>query len=190
MSGVFIATYVALWIVVLLQAVLLIGLTKALHEMRSEQTEGATFQGRPVPKFSARDLVGNTVSSATISGAPAALLFVSPNCDSCMVTLDELKPLATDRSRGLFVICDGTTADCSQLALDYRITAPVIADENAELKRLFGVAGTPVAVRVNARGVIESHGEPARGDELEEFLASGVKSNNGVAEPTIGEVRV
>ena len=171
MIGPFVISYVALWILVLVQAAILIGVTRALYELRDEYADQPSLRGRRVPQFSAIDLWGQSVSSESIAGKPAALLFVSPDCSSCMVTLAELKPLVSDATRRLIVVCGGGNDDCHRLALDSGVTVPVVADEDGELRQLFAISGTPMAVRISAHGVIESYGEPARGEELERLLA-------------------
>jgi hypothetical protein len=85
--------------------------------------------------------------------------------------LAELRALASDASRDLTVVCEGEEAGCRELAAEYRLAHPMVADANGELKRLFGVSGTPMAVRITAEGVIDSYGEPAR-EELEQLLAT------------------
>lgn len=170
MPAPFVISYVALWILVVVQGLILLGLTRALYELRQEYAEQPSFRGRRVPQFAAVDLWGEPVSSESIADKPTVLLFVSPDCSSCMVTLAELKPLATDATRHLVVVCSGGNDDCRQLALDHDLTVPVVADEDGELMRLFGISGTPIAVRISAHGVIESYGEPARGEELERLL--------------------
>jgi peroxiredoxin len=167
----FLISYVALWVVVLVQAAILIGVTRALYELRAEYTDEPSLRGRRAPQFSAVDLWGRPISSESIAGKRAVLLFVSPDCSTCMVTLSELKPLVRDGTRRLVVVCGGKTDDCLRLALDHELTIPVVADEDGEIKSLFAINGTPMAVRISAHGVIESHGEPARGEELEQLLA-------------------
>jgi peroxiredoxin len=139
--------------------------------LRDEYAEQPSLRGRRVPQFSAVDLLGQSVSSDSITGKPAVLLFVSPDCSTCTVTLAELKPLVNDASRRLIVVCGGAIDECRRLALDHEVTVPVVADEDGELRRLFAISATPRAVRVSAHGVIESYGEPARGEELERLIA-------------------
>lgn len=192
MPGPFVLSYVALWVLVILQTLILIGLTRALYELRQgyEAARPRSLQGHRVPDFSAIDLSGSSVSTASLAGEPAALLFVSPNCPSCMVSLAELRALANDSTRGLVIVCRGGEADCRQLAVEYQLTVPVVPDEDGELMRLFGVSGTPIAVRINADGVIESYGEPVRGEDLEEFFAHSGPAEEARPAPTGSEKTV
>lgn len=170
MSELFVASYVGLWILVLLQGVILLGVTRGLYEVRKEFTE-PSLKGRRVPTFSTVDIWGKPLSSDSIMGMPTVMLFVSPDCSTCTVTLEELKPLVNDKTRGLVIVCGGAGDECRQLALDYELSVPIVADADDELKRLFEVTGTPLGVRISAQGVVESHGEPARGELFEELAA-------------------
>jgi peroxiredoxin len=172
MPDLFAVSYVALWVLVVLQALILLGLTRAFAEMRGGRAEKPSMQGRPVPTFSAMDLAGNEVSTTSIAGRPVVLLFVSPTCASCRVTLAELRGIASDSTRDLIVVCAGGEDDCRMLATDYQLTRPVVVDANGELKLQFGISGTPMAVRISATGTIESYGEPVRGEDLEALLAT------------------
>lgn len=173
MPDVFAISYAALWILVVLQALILLGLTRAFAEMRGATPERPSLKGQRAPQFSAVDLAGHPITTATMAGKPAVLLFVSPSCASCRVTLAELRAIASDTTRDLTVVCEGEDAGCRELAAEYSLAHPMVADASGELKRIFGVIGTPMAVRISAEGVIESYGEPAR-EELEQLLtASG-----------------
>lgn len=172
MPDLFVISYVALWVLVVLQTLILLGLTRAFAEMRGGGAEQPSLKGRPVPKFSGTDLFGNEVSTTSIAGRPAVFLFVSPTCASCRVTLAEFRGVSSDASRDLFVVCAGGVDDCRQLAADYQLTRPVVVDHSGELKLQFGISGTPMAVRISPTGIIESYGEPVRGEELEQLLAA------------------
>ena len=178
MPDLFAVSYVALWVLVILQALILLGLTRAFAEMRGGGAGGdqSSMKGRPVPRFSAMDLAGNEVSATSIAGKPVVLLFVSPACASCRVTLAELRGIASDSTRDLIVVCSGGEDECRMLATDYELRRPVVVDADGELKLQFGISGTPMAVRISATGVIESYGEPVRGEDLEELLATSVAS--------------
>lgn len=181
MPAQFVISYYALWLLVVLQTLILLGVTRALYDMR-RQSWGAQ-PGRRVPQFSVVDLSGRDVSAASLVGAPAVLLFVSPSCQSCMLTLDELKALASDGKRGLTIVCEAEDEDCRRLAATYQLTASVVPDGAGTLRTLFGVPGLPAAVRIDANGVIESYGRPARGKELEEILAGLLDTDDTTTSP-------
>jgi peroxiredoxin len=166
-------SYAALWIVVIVQAAILVGVMRSLYEVRQRDRAAdlSLVKGQPVPEFATVDLSGRPVSTATFTGEAAVLLFVSPNCQNCMVALAELQALASDPARRLFIFCYAAPDDCQRLAADYEITVPVIADEDGRLKRMFGVTSTPMAVRVDADGFIQSYGSPVRGEEFEHLAA-------------------
>jgi peroxiredoxin len=172
MSTPLLVSYVALWILVGVQTLILLGLTNALHALRQQgrSSDAADWQGRRIPEFSAVDLSGQDVSASSLAGKAAVLLFVSPNCASCVITQAEVRVMAADRARELVVVCRADEEDSRRFAAKHELTGSVIADEDGTLTELFEVWRPPMAVRVRADSIIESYGTPLRGDEVEEAL--------------------
>lgn len=167
MSLPFYVSYVALWILVIVQSLLLLGVVRLVYQLQGSATAGKQLQnGQEVPRFSTVDLTGAPVRSADFAGRLTALLFVSPTCPSCMTTLDELDALRQKARGNVVVICGAGHADCSQLAERYRLGVPTVADEDGELARRFGIPGTPTAVLINEQNRIQSYGQPKHGEEL------------------------
>jgi peroxiredoxin len=173
MSTPLLVSYVALWLVVGLQTLVLLGLTHALHAQRQEggPVQAAAWRGRRVPAFRAVGIGGETVAPDTLAGRPSVLLFVSPNCPTCIITRAEVHVLARNPDRQLVVVCRADDEDSRRFAARHELTGPVVADEDGELSGLFDVNSPPTAVRVDAEGIVESYGRPVRSDELEALEA-------------------
>lgn len=183
MTVAFYASYVALWVLVVLQTVVLLGVTRALHDARQS---GAlmddltdTLRGKEAPAFSAEALSGEMITGAEYMGRQTALLFVSPDCETCAVTLTELEALRSKTSGSVILMCRSTREKCRQLAATYRLNVPVIVDEKLELSRLFRVAGAPTAVLIGADGRIEAYGMPMSADDLEETMREHAWETDG-----------
>lgn len=131
------------------------------------QIDEAAMSGMPAPAFVAADLKGQTLSNEDLDGRPAVLLFVSPDCQNCLVTLEELEALHSKVDGAVIVVCRSEAARCVQLAETYDLAVPVIADEDLSLSRVFGVSGAPTAVLLDADGLIESYGHPMKPEDLE-----------------------
>lgn len=162
-------SYAALWILVILQSVILLGLVRMVSQL---QQSGATSNstatsGEEAPQFSAVDLSGKTINNADFAGRLTALLFVSSRCPSCMTTLAELNALAYKSMGNMIVICRTGREDAEMLAETYKLNVPVIADEDDRISQLFGITSVPTAVLINARNRIQSVGYPLR-EELEQ----------------------
>jgi len=177
-SAPFVLSYVVLYVIVILQGILLLGAVRAIHELRrghvapeaTEEPDGERLLNQEVPSFTAVDVSGITVGTEQLRGRSSVVLFVSPNCPSCMLTLDELNAVSAKSNGNVLVVCGADAEDCRALARDYDLTAPVVADEGATLKKLLDVTSTPTAVLLNAGNRIVSYGHPVRGEELEEMM--------------------
>jgi peroxiredoxin len=120
--------------------------------------------GEPAPDFSLPDLSGQTVSLADFRGDETLVLFWRPSCGFCQRMLPDLKAWEArspaDAPR-LLVVSTDSVADNQAMGL----RSPVLLDQDGmRVGRLFGAAGTPMAVRVDAEGKIASElaaGAPA-----------------------------
>jgi peroxiredoxin len=180
MSAPFAISYAALWALVVLQALLLIGLTRLVHQLREGRTadaarapqrgEGERLAGQLAPLIDGVDVNGTRVRSDELGGPLNAILFVSPRCSNCMVSLDELNALRHKVDGHVMAVCLGTADECRLLVEDLDLTMPVVADPDQRISASFDVTHTPTAVTVNKRGRIVQYGHPGRDAELEALL--------------------
>ncbi|MGI8589095.1 MAG: peroxiredoxin family protein [Chloroflexia bacterium] len=188
-SVVFYLSYAALWVLVILQSLILLGLVRMVYQLQRTGVVGSSSEGigdlslRPgqeAPEFSAVDLSGAPISSADFHGLKA-ILFVSPNCPSCTLTLYEMQALKYKASGNVLVVCRANRDECIRLAERHELDIPTVADEDERISRLFGVSSVPVAVLINDDGRIRSYGYPQR-DELEKALGT---TPEGDAQPQV-----
>src|SRR6266542_4230509 len=121
MSSIFYLSYAALWALVIIQSLILLGLVRMVVQL---QQTGATANGNvaalgDAPQFSTVDLTGKPISNADFAGRLTALLFVSAKCPSCMTTLVELKALGYKAMGNVIVICQARREDTEALAETY-----------------------------------------------------------------------
>lgn len=171
-------SYALLWVVVLFQTFLLLGMLRTLYSLQHQNPPPPTpgtkehLAGQPIPAFSATDLAGARVDSGELSRQLTALLFVSPECGTCAVTLDELEQLKVKAEGNVVVICRSDAASCRALVEEHGLTSvQVVADEDEKVSQLLGIDGVPTAVLVND-GHVLTYGQPMRGEELEQMMAS------------------
>lgn len=172
----------ALCVVVAFHTMVLLGLTRALHGLQQgapmdSMPTGLT--GQPVPDFTARALTGEIIDREYLVGHETALLFVSPDCGTCGVTLSELDALNSRTNGKLVVFCRSTTDRCAQLADTYRLDVPVVVDEQLDYSRLLEVAGAPTAVLIGADGRVERYGQPMTGEDLNEMVLTSADGHHG-----------
>ena len=175
MSNPFYISYAALWLLVVLQSLVLLGLVRIVYQL--QQGSAVTGlgpmnleSGQKAPLFNATDLSGTAVRSTDFAGRLTALLFVSPTCQSCTTTLAEMKALNHKVDGNVVVICRAKHEECVQLAERYELDVPTIADEEEHLSQLFGISLVPTAILINSNNRIQSYGNPVRGEELEQMM--------------------
>lgn len=172
-------SYIALWAVVVLDSLLLLGIVRIVSQLQRSRAESGTRWGdRPepgelAPAFRTVDLDGNPVSSDDFAGRLRALLFVSATCESCAPSLDELKALNHKAGHHVTVVCRGTAEECRALVERHGIWPATVVDEGYEISTLFGISKVPSAVLINSQDRIQSYGEPMRRDHMEAMLGSG-----------------
>ncbi len=90
----FILSYGALWLLVIFQSLVLLGLVRMVYQIQQASPtlsrrgpDSRLKTGERAPEFTALDLLGSPVRSADYSGRLRALLFVSAGCRACSLTL-------------------------------------------------------------------------------------------------------
>lgn len=181
MSVPFDITYAALWLLVLVNSLILLGLIRLVAQLRPQsplrenggrEDDGRLKPGQKVPPFSAVDLAGAPIRSADYAGRPWALLFVSPTCHACTTTLAELEAIAHKVQGNVVVICRAGHDDCARLADTPKLAVRQVVDGDNEISQLFGVSSNPTAVLIDEHGRVQKYGYPQR-EELAELLGDG-----------------
>jgi peroxiredoxin len=184
MNGPFYLSYGVLWAIVIFQSLVVIGLVRALYDRRTPEaptaTESSGMAGETLPDFTVDDVFGAPIESRSLLGRPTALLFVSPDCESCAVTLQELDALVRRMDGNVVVFCRSDPSRCRSMAHHYGLGVPVACDEDRAVGDLLRVSATPTAVLVGADGRIESYGHPMSPEDLERQVAE--RGSNGVSE--------
>ena len=167
-TAVFLST-VALWSLGLFHSFLLIGIVRTLYARNEPFSQGPAKRlgtGSEVPSFETVDLEGVSLSNEHLVASTTAILFVSPRCPSCAVTLYELEALDIKTQGNVVVICRGNLGETMALAHEFKVKARWVADADEKLRRAFGVTTTPMAVLVDGQNRIRSYGEPLRAQDL------------------------
>jgi hypothetical protein len=179
MTSIFYVSYALLWVVVVFQSLVLLGVVRLAR--RPASTAGAepgpvssgALIGELVPSFSAVDVDGRRFDETSLPDTMNALLFVSPDCVTCMASLEEINGLSAKVDGSLAVVCLGEVADCRRLRELYELEEriPVVVDTTREVSDAFEVLGTPTAVLIGGNGRIRTYGHPMDKDELVRLVA-------------------
>ena len=170
MSTFFTVSYVVLWVFVIGQSLILVGLVRMVYQLQQSgvgNESASAMAGKEAPPFDAIDLAGRPVHSTSFAGHLTALLFVSTTCPACVTTLAETNALRNKTNGNVVVICKAGHDDCRRFAQAHHLDLPVIADEDDQISKLYDVSSVPTAVLINAHGRIQSYGYPMR-EEMEQ----------------------
>jgi hypothetical protein len=162
MSAPWIAAFVALWLVVVLVVVVVLGFLRRATSvlevaeqrlasvLRSGIDLGGVAPGSIMSLFELRDRTGTTVSSDTLIDEPTLLLFLSPNCAPCKRLVAELRGTDIDGLPFVVVLEDTAGAGEYPLADDVRL----LFQTGQSVSQLFESTVTPQAFVVDIGGFV------------------------------------
>jgi methylamine dehydrogenase accessory protein MauD len=155
MSGVWLASYVVLWLLVLALAFLLAGALRQLGllQLRLGDDPGALItdtgleRGTLAPDFTAlQSETGKLVTLSELSPRARMLVFASPGCLSCRELIPGLNEVRkTRRDMDFLVVCRGDTESCQAFGRMNRLEAPMVVDTNGQIEKDYLVTLTPFA---------------------------------------------
>jgi methylamine dehydrogenase accessory protein MauD len=180
-SGVWLASYIVLWLVVFVLAFLLAGSLRQLGllQLRLGDDPGALItdtgleRGVQAPDFVAQDTeTGEPVTLSELPPAPRLLVFASPGCLSCRELMPGLNEVRKTR-RGEFdflVICRGDIESCRGFGRMNRVEAPMVVDSNGQIEKDYMVTLTPFAYLLDHEGRVVIRGVANDWRQLESLL--------------------
>ena len=181
MSGVWLASYIVLWLVVFVLAFLLAGALRqlGLMQLRLGDDPGALItdigleRGVQAPDFVAQDSeTGEPVTLSELPPAPRLLVFASPGCLSCRELMPGLNEVRKTR-KGEFdflVICRGDLESCRGFGRMNRVEAPMVVDTNGQIEKDYLVSLTPFAYLLDHEGRVVIRGVANDWRQLESLL--------------------
>lgn len=180
MSGVWLASYVVLWIVVLLLAFLLAGALRQLGllQLRLGDDPGALItdtgleRGTQAPDFTALDAEsGEAISLSDLPAVPRMLVFASPGCLSCRELIPGLNEVRKTRGDWDFlVVCRGDLESCQRFGRMNGLDAPMVVDTTGQIEKDYLVTLTPFAYVVDHEGHVVIRGLANDWRQLESLL--------------------
>ncbi len=180
MSGVWLASYIVLWLVVLLLGFLLAGALRQLGllQLRLGDDPGALItdtgleRGTDVPDFTALDAAsGERVSLSDLPAVPRMLVFASPGCLSCRELIPGLNEVRKTRGDWDFVVvCRGDLESCRRFGRMNGLEAPMVVDTTGQIEKDYAVTLTPFAYVVDHEGRVVIRGLANDWRQLESLL--------------------
>ena len=166
MSGLWLISYVALWILVLAVAVVQVSVLRNLgvvyEAFRARPSEpralpSALTAGQRLPDVTWRTLAGQAVPVSEWMGSKRAFTLVSPDCAPCLDYMKELSegtrdldPLDSTVKEWVVVSIgsqDGTTVLAQRAGVPANV--PILLDSDREVVAKWGIRRTPTVVVVD-----------------------------------------
>lgn len=162
METILIISLISLWVVVLLNLLLTLGLARRIRNTAFPLMESLKI-GQKAPNFSALTLQGSTITLADYAGHAAAFVFVSPHCAPCREELPHLRDLAPKAGgygAELVLVSDEgeeTTRPFVEGTVD-GLTVLVAPRDRNPLFRDYKVPGTPSFYLLDEHGKVQATG--------------------------------
>jgi methylamine dehydrogenase accessory protein MauD len=175
MEGIWLVSYIVLWLVVLVLLVLVILLYRQLGIMYLGSAEGVSRDGIELgtlaPDFRLTDQYGNVQRPIDYRGRPLLVLFGSPNCGPCKVLLPELHEWAADHPEvGVLWLNLASAEENARYAQDNGATLPMSAHTPADgVVERFKVRVTPFLFFLDERGIVRAKGLANTRDALDMY---------------------
>jgi methylamine dehydrogenase accessory protein MauD len=188
MTGAWLASYIVLWAVVLLQGLVIFILLRQLGVMYLGTAQGVANDGLPIgdraPDFTASGLEGQGISLADFRGLPLLLVFGSPNCVPCRQLIPDLHVFARERAAEMRVLflSRSEVEESRRFADEFSLEVPIATVPNDELADKYRARVTPFAFLVDGEGVIKAKGLANNREHLEML----VRMAKGHASQTAG----
>lgn len=162
MSGLLLVTYVALWLLVVVEAVAIFALYQHFGQMYLSSRDGRASQGPALgtnlKQVAVRDIYGQELSLPAIE-VPSLILFASTTCSLCRKLLPDLESLVRTHSDfKALMVCAGNRDAVRSWVKGIDAGLAVIADPGYAIAARYGVAFTPFCIACDERGTVRAKG--------------------------------
>jgi methylamine dehydrogenase accessory protein MauD len=178
MHGWWAASYVVLWLLVIVLCVVVVALARQIGTLHLrlgprgalEMDDEGPPLGEAPPPFDATDVDGRAV---TIGGPAEAqvLMFVSPGCMLCEQVIPSLGALAGSNDFAPYVVTDVDDTEARLTYASKRLSAPVVAAP--ALAAAYEVPGTPYVVVLDDYGIVRAKGTVNNLEQVEGLVETG-----------------
>lgn len=164
MEGIWLVSYIVLWLVVLVLLVLVVLLYRQLGIMYLGTAEGVARDGldfgEQAPDFSLTDQYGNLQHPSDYRGRPLLLLFGSPHCGPCGILLPQLHEWAAAHPEvGIVWLNSASPEESLRYASETGATLPMAPHTpDDKLAERYRVRVTPFMFMLDGEGRVRSKG--------------------------------
>ncbi len=175
MRGWWLASYIALWVLVIALSLLILALARQVGVLHLRLGPRGALEvddeGPPLgeaPEAAETRAIDGTDVTVGGPGEPQLLFFVSPGCPVCRQVLPSLAPAARAARMTPLAIVDVEEAEARGAYGHWSPGVPVIAAP--ELAEAYAVPGTPYAVVLDAIGVVRAKGTVNNLEQIEGLI--------------------
>jgi methylamine dehydrogenase accessory protein MauD len=193
MNAAFFTSYVALWILVVLQTVVVVVAIRqigVLHLRLGGRGAMALSAGPPIgqsaPSFVGLDIDGKPVESPWNAGKSSLLVFVSPGCGACPEVIPSIRAIRRSDRRHVEILLISATPGDGNVEFARKSHCPVIVD--SDLVSAYSIDAMPYAMAIDRDGVVRAKGIVNQIEHLEGLLdhLSWSRSSNESVEVSDG----
>lgn len=181
MNTFWVASSVALWIIVAVLAFIVVGLLRQLGLIQLRLgldpgvliTQEGLERGTEAPDFDAIDVEAQQPTHlSAFRGRQVLLVFLATDCTSCRDLVPHLNNIAYEYRDGVetIAVCHGAVAACGEFAHQTHLGARMLADPTNAIADRYGVRFTPFAYLIDAAGVILIRGVVNTWPQLDALL--------------------
>jgi methylamine dehydrogenase accessory protein MauD len=165
-SGIWLYSYLALWLLLLLESALLIGMIRQVAQLHAHWVRNDPVTGLPLgakaPALRHHDIAGRAVSLGSERGRKTLLLFLSPGCRSCREAIERIGSLLEFGKFEIVLAVGASVTKTRLFVMEYdslvEADVPVIADAERELSDRYRVGAVPYIVLIDEDGRIGGKG--------------------------------
>lgn len=178
MSGAWLASYVMMWVLLLLLVVGMITVArqiglihKRLIPVGARMEDPGPAIGDEIDTLDAIDLSGRPLSLGSERGKATLMLFVSPGCNACGEIVPSLRSIARSERKSLEIVLAslGNEKQTHAMVSDYRLKGFAVTS-SPELGERFNITTAPYAVLIDKDNVVRARGTANHLEHLESML--------------------
>jgi hypothetical protein len=166
-----------LWVIVLFQGLVILGLVRALRDLQSAMEGGRLPRRLPVgaqsPRAAGTDLrTGAEIDSSELIGRELVLLFLSNGCPYCRRLADGTRQVPVEPRQTRIAVCQGGAGEASTFVELLAADIAVLADADGAIFASFAITSAPTAVVVDELGRVSASGGPRHSGELAALIST------------------
>ncbi|MGI8707221.1 MAG: hypothetical protein ACR2LG_03310 [Actinomycetota bacterium] len=181
MEGWWAASYLVLWLLVVMLCVVVVALARQIGTLHLRlgprgalemDVEGPPLGEAPQP-FDVADVEGDPLSIGG-PGQSQLLLFVSPGCHICQQVMPGVPAAAGAGSFTPYVVTDVDRVD-TQAAFAGKSSPPAPLVPGLQIAQAYAVPGTPYVVMLDDRGIVRAKGTINNLEQLEGLVDTALR---------------